>query len=223
MDDPTGMRKSRYTVLMRAAQTKRASYLQLHLEPSLHQTRPSLSPPLKPTTQRGNAATTDIPVAAAAPHAVCRPALRRPRIKLTTLRSKRLREAPSSLNLSTLETSAGARSDVSIPPLLFERCATRAAWHISRALSLQRFNRFRGYPCRGEHPQQTARRAQVAPLEPHDARARERKPRLALALLHNVSITVAPERSRSSSYFASPSNSPNTVRPSVISNTKSAQ
>ena len=177
MDDPTGMRKSRYTVLMRAAQTKRASYLQLHLEPSLHQTRPSLSPRSSRQRSEGMLRRRTSPS-----HAVGRPALCRP--KLTTLHAKRLLEVLSSLNLSTLETSAGARSDVSIPPLLFERCATRAAWHISRALSLQRFNRFRGYPCRGEHPQQTARRAQVAPLEPHDARARERKPRLALALLH---------------------------------------
>lgn len=189
MDDPTGIRKSHYIVLMRAAQTKRASYLQLHLEPLLHQTRPSLSP--RSSRQRSEGMRDDghPPSLPAAPHTVGRPALRRPRIKLTTLHAttlhaKRLLEVPSSLNLSTLETSAGARSDVSIPPLLFERCATRAAWHISRALSLQRYERFRGYPCRGEHQQQTARRAQVAPLEPHDARACERKPRLALALLH---------------------------------------
>ena len=181
MDDPTGMRKSRYTVLMRAAQTKRASYLQLHLEPSLHQTRPSLSP--RSSRQRSEGMLRRRTSPSLLPLAVCRLTLRRPRIKLTTLRSKRLLEAPSSLNLSTLETSAGAHSDVSIPPLQFERCAVRAAWHISHALSLRRYERFRGYSRRGEHPQ-TAWRAQVAPLEPHDARARERKPRLALALLH---------------------------------------
>ena len=79
------------------------------------------------------------------------------------------------------EKNSSERRPWGLTPLQAPPDAARSS---SRTRPILYCKRFRSHPCNGEHTQQTARRAEVAPVEPHDARARERKPRLALALLH---------------------------------------